>query len=196
MRWSSNTISEIFVPASQATGETGFILIPSSDVWKLLLPALLPNRQPVEIFRRPHDFDINLFKHHENLPYQFPPYLQLKPIDEPTAKNIPITTSCSSLADFFTNGIGYMLFKNGEFAATCVSLFSSSEKVGLDVRTQEKFRRQGLAELVRYAIIEKCLKSGKSPNWECFWNKEPSLKLANFLGFVKREKYPVYYWEE
>ena len=119
-----------------------------------------------------------------------------KPIDGPTAKNIPITTSCSSQADFFTNGIGYMLFKNRELAATCVSAFSSSKKVGLDGHTQENFRHQGLAELVRYAFIEKCIQSGKSPNWERFWNKEPFLKLAKNLGFIKYEKYPVYYWEK
>lgn len=53
----SQVLTEIFVPASQATGETGFILIPSDPDWKKYLPTLLPGREVIEIYRRPFAFD-------------------------------------------------------------------------------------------------------------------------------------------
>ena len=53
----SHTLTEIFIPASQASGETGFILIPSTAAWKEHLPTLLPGREAIEIYRRPFVFD-------------------------------------------------------------------------------------------------------------------------------------------
>jgi RimJ/RimL family protein N-acetyltransferase len=66
----------------------------------------------------------------------------------------------------------------------------------MDVHTEDKFSRQGLANLICTAFIEKCIQSGKTPNWECFWENEPSVNLAKKLGFVALDDYPVFYWEE
>jgi RimJ/RimL family protein N-acetyltransferase len=127
---------------------------------------------------------------------QIPPGFQLQCIDESIAWKIGVTASWSSIEDFLSNGVGFALLDGEEIVATCISVFSSTEKVEMDVHTDEKFRRRGLADLICSAFIENCIQSGKIPNWECFWENEPSVNLAKKLGFVALNDYPVFYWEE
>ena len=192
----SQILTQVFIPASQATGETGFILIPSSPSWKAMIPMLLPDREVIEIYRLPHDLDFNSFQRKADWRLQIPTGFHFQSIDESIALKIGVLASWSSMEDFLTNGIGYALMKDEEVASTCVSVFSSSQKVEMDVHTDEKFRRQGLADSICSAFIEKCIQSGKLPNWECFWDNEPSVNLAKKLGFIAQKEYPVFYWEE
>lgn len=192
----SQILTQVFIPASQATGETGFILIPSSPGWKTIIPILLPDREVIEIYRCPHILNIDSFQQKADWRMQIPPGFHLQSIDESIVQKIGVLASWSSMEDFLTNGIGYALVKGEEIASTCVSVFSSSEKVEMDVNTDEKFRRLGLAGLICSAFIEKCTQSGKLPNWECFWDNEPSVNLAKKLGFITLDEYPVFYWEE
>jgi RimJ/RimL family protein N-acetyltransferase len=192
----SQILTQVFIPASQALGETGFILIPSSTSWETIIPTILPDREVIEIYRRPHILDFNFFRQKADWRMKIPPGFHFQSIDESIALKIGVLASWSSVDDFITNGIGYAMMKGGEIASTCISVFSSLEKVEIDVHTNEKFRRQGLAELVCTAFIEKCIQSGKTPNWECFSDNELSQYLAKKLGFVALDDYPVFYWEE
>lgn len=190
------TLTNVFIPASQALGESGFILIPSSPTWKAMLPTLLPGRMVIEIYRKPFDFDFDSFQNNKYQHSQIPPGFHIQMIDQLTAQKIGVTTSWSSIDDFLTNGIGYVLLKDEEIASSCISVLSSSEKVEMDVHTAENFRRQGLAELICSTFIERCIELNKIPNWECFWNNDPSLNLAKKLGFIAQEEYPAFYWED
>lgn len=192
----SQILTEVFIPDSQASGENGFILIPSSPTWIPVIPTLLPDREVIEIFRRPHILDFNYFRKKADWRMQIPPGFQLQSIDESIARKIGVITSWSSIEDFLTNGVGVALLAGEDIAATCISVFSSTEKVEMDVHTDEKFRRRGLAYLICSAFIEKCIQSAKIPNWECFWDNEPSVNLAKKLGFVALDDYPVFFWEE
>ncbi len=192
----SQILTQVFIPASQAVGETGFILIPSSPSWNAMIPMLLPDREVIEIYRLPHVLNFNSFLQKADWRLKIPPDFHLQSIDESIALKIGVLASWSSMENFLTNGIGYALLKGEEIATTCVSVFSSSEKVEMDVHTVEEFRRQGLADLICSVFIEKCIQSGKLPNWECFWDNEPSVNLAKKLGLIAQKEYPVFYWEE
>jgi RimJ/RimL family protein N-acetyltransferase len=192
----SQTLTNIFIPSSQAMGETGFILIPSSASWKSIMPTLLPSRKVIEIKRTHFYFDLDAFKHNRNLHTQIPKGFKIQTIDETIAQKIGVKASWASIEDFLTNGIGFALLKDNEIACTCFSVFSSSKKVEIDVHTNEKFQRKGLAKLICSVFIEKCIELNKIPNWECFWDNEPSVNLAEKLGFVPQDAYPVFYWEE
>ena len=192
----SQILTDVFIPASQAMGENGFILIPSSPAWKSIIPTLLPGRKVIEIYRKPFVFNLESFQNKRNEVSQISPGFHIQTIDQLTAENIGVLSSWSSIDAFLTNGIGFMILKGEELVSTCFSIFSSSKKVEIDVHTNEKYRRKGLAKFICSLFIEKCIELNKIPNWECFWDNEPSLNMADKLGFVSQDAYPVFYWEE
>jgi GNAT superfamily N-acetyltransferase len=189
-------LAEIFVPASQAGGESGFILVPSSTAWKDYLPTLLPGIQVIEIYRRPHTFDPAQFAAQPDWRARIPQGFRLQPVDETLAEEVGVLASWATVEDFLANGLGFALLEGTDLASVCTSVFSSRARMEIDVHTTEKFQRRGFAVLVTSALIEACLERGKQPNWECFWDNDPSTALASKLGFNALPDYPVYFWEE
>jgi GNAT superfamily N-acetyltransferase len=192
----SQMLTETFVPASQAGGESGFILIPSENGWQEHLPALLPGRQVIEIYRRPFAFDRIKFTALGDWRGRIPPGFHLQALDARLAEQAGVLASWASLNAFLAHGLGFALLDGGEITSLCSSVLASREKVEIDVHTSENYRRQGLATITAAALIEACLQAGKQPNWECFWDNQPSTALAQHLGFTPLPNYPVYYWEE
>jgi RimJ/RimL family protein N-acetyltransferase len=189
------TLTEIFIPASQATGETGFILLASTPAWKEQLPTLLPEREVIEIYRRPFSFDAARFAARGNWRERLPEGFRLLPVDAALAEEVGVLASWASVDDFLANGVGFALLDGQEIASVCVSIFASRHGVEIDVHTAEKYQRRGFASITASAWIEECLRRGKQPNWECFWENEASTALANQLGFTAEPDYPVYFWE-
>lgn len=189
-------LTEIFVPASQASGETGFILIPSSAAWKGYLHRLLPGREFIEIYRRPHTFDPAQFSAQADWQMRIPQGFRLQPVDVTLAEQVGVLASWASIDDYLAYGLGFALVEGDEIASVCTSVFASRERMEIDVHTTEKYQRRGFAVAVTTAFIEACLQRGKQPNWECFWDNEPSTLLASKLGFRALLDYPVYFWEE
>lgn len=192
----SRVLTEIFVPASQATGETGFILIPSQAGWKEHLPALLPGRGVIEIYRRPFAFDPAQFAAQGNWRERLPQGFRLQTVDAAFAEKVGVRASWASIDDFLANGLGFALLNGDEIASACISVFASRERLEIDVHTDEKYQRRGFAMLTTSAFIEECLRRGQQPNWECFWENEASTQLAGRLGFSAEPDYPVFFWEE
>jgi RimJ/RimL family protein N-acetyltransferase len=192
----SKVLTNTFVPASQAGGESSFILLTSHAAWKDRLPALLPGREVMEIYRRPFTFDSASFAARGDWRARIPPGFHLQPIDAALAEQMGILASWASLNDFLTHGVGFALLQGDQVASTCTSVFASRTHLEIDVHTEEKYQRRGFAVLTACALIEACLQRGKAPNWECFWENEASTALAGKLGFSALPDYPVYYWEE
>ncbi len=192
----SHALTEVFIPAAQAGGESGFILIPTEDGWKEHLPTLLPGREVIEIYRRPFAFDPAQFAALGDWRGRVPPGFRLQALDTALAEQAGVLASWASLDEFLAHGLGFALLDGDKIASLCSSVFASREKVEIDVHTVENYRRRGLATLTAAALIEACLQSGKQPNWECFWDNQPSTALAQHLGFTPLPDYPVYYWEE
>ena len=190
----ANLLTETFIPTSKAIGETGFILIAEFDNWKEKTSALLNNREVIEIFRRPFKFHKEHFN--ANWREKIPAGFDLKRVDESLAEQAHILGSWKSLDDFMSHGIGYALMNGDKLASVCSSVFVSSTRVEIDVHTEEEYRRRGFASITASALIEECLRQGKQPNWECFWENEESTALALKLGFEQLADYPVCFWEE
>lgn len=191
----SRVLNQVFVPASQARGESGFILIPSGDSWKEHLPTLLPEGEVIEIYRRPFAFDPARFAAQANWRERLPAGFTLQTLDGRLAEQMGVLASWASVDDFLAHGLGVALLEGDEAASVCMSVFASQTRIEIDVHTYEKYQRRGFAVLTAAAFIEACLQRGKQPNWECFWENTASNALANKLGFVAEPDYPVYYWE-
>jgi hypothetical protein len=195
--WSkaSHVLSEIFMPASQAGGESSFILVPAQGGWKKHLGDLLPGREVIEIYRRPFQFDLARFQALPAWKERIPPGFHLQIMDAALTEQVGAPPGWPSPEAFVANGLGVVLFAGDEIASLCTSVFASDEGMEIDIHTEEKYQRQGLAMLTACAFIEECLRRSKRPNWECFWENEASTALAHKLGFQAEADYSVYYWE-
>jgi GNAT superfamily N-acetyltransferase len=189
-------LTEIFVPASRASGETGYILIPSHGAWKDHLSTLLPGREIIEIYRRPFIFNPDHFDALRNWREQIPKGCSVRPVNAVLAEEVGVLASWASVNDFLASGMGFVLLNGDEIASVCISVLASRERVEIDVHTTERYQRRGYAILTASALIETCLQRGMQPNWECFWENETSIALAGKLGFTPLPDYPVYFWEE
>jgi RimJ/RimL family protein N-acetyltransferase len=190
----SKLLTETFIPESKSMGETGYILVAEFDDWREKTSALLNEREVIEIFRRP--FTFNAEKFNANWREKIPAGFELKRVDEALAGQARILPIWKSPADFVSNGIGFALLDGNKIASVCTSVVVSSARVEIDIHTEEQYRRRGFASIVASALIEECLRQGKQPNWECFWDNEESTALALKLGFEQLADYPVYFWEE
>lgn len=191
-----HVLIDIFIPDSQAGGETGFILISSSPAWAAYLSVLLPGRKVIEIYRRPFDLDSTQFSTLANFREHIPEGFRLQPLDASLAEKAGVLASWASVEDFLKHGVGFALLRGNEIASLCMSIYASRERVEIDVHTDEAYRRKGFALITSAALVEECRRRGLQPNWECFWDNEPSSLLAARLGFSALPDYPVYYWEE
>lgn len=192
----SRVLCEIFVPASQAGAENSFILVPAQDGWNEHLPALLPGRDMIEIYRRPFTFEMAQFQALPPWKDRIPPGCRIQLMDTALTRVIGPPPGWSSPETFLENGLGVALFAGDDIVSLCTSVFASNERLEIDIHTEQIYQRKGFAMLVASAFIEECLRRGKQPNWECFWENEASTALAEKLGFQAEADYPVYYWEE
>jgi GNAT superfamily N-acetyltransferase len=150
----------------------------------------------IEIYRRPFQFDIAQFKRLGHWQDALPAGFQLRRMDAHLTGRIGAPPGWTSPEAFLEHGLGVVLLEGDEIVSLCTSVFASQEYMEIDIHTEDKYQRQGFAVLTASAFIEECLRLGKQPNWECFWENEASTSLAKKLGFQAEADYPVYYWEE
>lgn len=179
-----------FVPAWQAAGERGPVLAPLTPGWQAVLEGFLAGKRHARIFRRSHRLDRERF-----VPSPAPRGFELRRMDGELVERMGGAPSWGSARDFLANGLGYCLLQGETIAAFCSSVFASRTRLEIDVQTAEPFRRRGLARAAASAFVTACLESNREPNWECFWDNEPSNALAAGLGFTKEVDHPVFYWE-
>ncbi len=193
LRTISSCLTGTMVPAAQEKGESGFIFI-TSPGWEPYLPTLLPNRQLISIYRRPFVLDAPAFAS-LTVP-SIPPGFDLARIDATLVEQTSLPACWGAPDAFARHGFGFALLHKGQIAASCATVFTSDRAVEIDVQTAELYRRRGFALITATAFLAECIRRGLRPNWECFWDNQPSTALAARLGFKPLPDFPVTYWEE
>jgi RimJ/RimL family protein N-acetyltransferase len=189
------------LPASKSLGQSDFILWPDSTAWRDVLPDVLPGRSLINIFRRTFHFDPATFYEGRYSRPGLPPGFTLTPIDASTIEGQPllkaeILTAWDTIDAYLQDGLGVCLLDGKQLASVCFSMFVASGAAEVNVFTAEDYRQKGYATLTSAAFIDACLKRKMRPNWECFADNLPSVRLAENLGFKADKDIPVYYWEE
>ncbi len=95
-----------------------------------------------------------------------------------------------------SGGFIHFLLDDNEIVSVCMSVFASQERMEIDVQTAEDYRRRRVRRAHSRRIHQGLPQRGKQPNWECFWDDQPSVALAGKLGFCALPDFPVYYWQE
>lgn len=100
-----------------------------------------------------------------------------------------------SIDKFMEKGIGYCLLNEDEVICGCISRHVGGKEHNIKITTyKENNRRKGFATVTAKAFIDQCLLTGVAPVWKADEHNTASLRVAEKLGFEKREGYPDYYF--
>ncbi len=186
---------EIF-PEIQSSADPTLIFYPLSDGWETSLKEILGARKIYDLFRKQFAFRKEKFDQQADWRDQIPAGFSMHPIDQVLLdKTGADMFPWESPRSFFENGFGFWLMAGDEIACECRSVFVGGGAVEIDIHTEEKYQRRGLAPIVASAFIEECLARDLRPNWECWWDNQPSMSLAQKLGFEPSEDHAVFFVE-
>jgi RimJ/RimL family protein N-acetyltransferase len=191
-------IARTLLPASRAMGEPDMLLTVHPSGWRDVLPRIVPDPPPVEIFRRTFRLDPEVFRvRHGDWRARVPEGAAVCRIDPDLVSDLrrDIEVTWPSVTDFLARGLGYVLIAGGEPVCTCSAAFVARGRVEIGIKTETAHRRRGFGLLTASAMIEACLKEGLEPHWECFSDNTSSVNLAARLGFETVADTPIYYWE-
>jgi hypothetical protein len=89
-----------------------------------------------------------------------------------------------SAADFVAGGRAVVARVDGQPAAICYAAAVSDARAEIDVMTLPAWRMRGAARFAVAHFVQRCLREGIQPLWDCFNNNAGSLKLCRASGFV------------
>ena len=96
----------------------------------------------------------------------------------------------NSPADFVERGIGFCAMAGDQIVCGATSAVVCDGAIGIQVNTNEPFRRKGLATAVCATLIAHCLGRGINPAWDA--DNSISVRLAEKLGYVLDDTYEVW----
>ncbi len=196
------TLVDALIPASVTMGECWPALYPDSEMWASQFDVLLPGRSLKLVPRRTFDFHLERFstnsEQRDCVPdgFRFATFAELLSTKLGGELTGEICATWRDVPTFAEHGFGFALLNGDDIASLCYACFVGDGEAEVSVRTEEAYRRRGLATLVTAAFIEACLERGLTPSWECWYDNTASNALARKLGFEKRADVPVYVWEE
>jgi RimJ/RimL family protein N-acetyltransferase len=109
-------------------------------------------------------------------------------------KHFGVTTRFwSNSEDFIKYGRSVVALLNGSVAAICYAAAEVKSNLEIDVFTLPVFRGKGIAHATVIEFLNRSLRDGFEPLWDCFTNNVSSLALCNSVGFIPEGKpYPFF----
>ena len=96
-----------------------------------------------------------------------------------------------SFEKYYENGYGKAALVDDEIVCWCTSEYVNEGTCGIGIETLGRYRQKGIATKTAAEFVDHCLKNDITPYWECGAHNEPSVKLAEKLGFDKINEYEV-----
>jgi RimJ/RimL family protein N-acetyltransferase len=184
--------SEIF-PETQSSSDPSLVFYPLSDDWEPPLKGMLRTRKIYNLFRKQFCFRPEKFALHTDWQNRIPAGFSLHPISQDLLDKFGADMfPWESPQAFLEKGFGFWLLAGDEIACECFSVFIGGGAAEINIHTEEKYQRHGLAYIAACAFITECLKRSLRPNWECWWDNESSASLAQKLGFEPLGDHPVF----
>lgn len=177
-----------------ANGNT--ILVPADKYWE---EAIKKNPEAKQITRyalkkKKDNFDIEYLK---NIVEDLDSKYALRSIDEDLYVQITkmswASDLCSNYKDYleYSNiGLGFVILDGDKIVAGASSYTRYKEGIEIEIDTNRKYRRRGLALICGAKLILECIDRGLYPSWDA--HNIGSLTLAKKLGYHYDKEYDVY----
>jgi hypothetical protein len=185
-------VDRIIIPDSRKMGQTWFELYcPNDSVWTARIESVLSAYHPGSHYELLLTLDPSRF--HSSRVLQLPPGVRVERVQVPI---IPQRArDCSLIEEGFRTrtAVGFACLLNNSQVAVCQSNgFAAGREFMVDVETPDPvYRGKGYARLASHALVEDSIRRGDCPLWETVEGNQASLHLAQGLGFIQQERYPV-----
>lgn len=157
-------------------------------------PAIVPR---FGIVQKDYDFDGNVLRKYIGA---LPEGFDLVPFDENIYNQAmqeewsrEFCETFASAGDYLTRGFGFAALKNGKLISGASTMTVYDGGIEIQVATDEKFRRRGLAMSCAAALIQECMKRKTRPCWDAA--NLVSKKMALALGYEYRGEYNTIHME-
>ena len=101
------------------------------------------------------------------------------------------TSQFDSIDDYIHKGVGFCILHNRQIVCGASSYSVYDDGIEIEIDTNPKYRRKGLATVAASALILNCLDRGKYPSWDAA--NTNSATFAKKLGYVLEKPYDTYY---
>ena len=108
---------------------------------------------------------------------------------------IRLLESWHSFEEFEDKSIAYCTIFENRIVAVMVGTACFNNIIAIDIETEEKHRRRGLAYAMAVEFIADCLKNDYIPQWDCVESNPNSYNMARKLGFEKMNENAVYWFD-
>jgi RimJ/RimL family protein N-acetyltransferase len=186
-------VDRIVIPDSRRLGQDWFELYCQDDpVWIARLAAALTTYRPEQHFELLLVLDPERWRASSD-PTRAPG-VHVQRVDVPILPPRALDSPLIDEAFRRRTAVGFACLVGESQVAVCRSNgFAAGREFMVDVETPEpEHRGKGYASIASHALVDYSLRQGYSPLWETVEDNEPSLRLARRLGYVERERYPVY----
>lgn len=99
-----------------------------------------------------------------------------------------------SLENFLSKGIAVCIKCDNEIVCEAYADMEIQGRRELGIRTQEPYRKQGLATIACAHLIKLCEEAGAGAYWDCAKFNAGSVALAHKLGFHNERAYKLLAW--
>lgn len=164
-------LSNIFIKANLKAGRYMFFSLKASanPSWKDKIPAGFK----LELI----DEDFLLNSRYDNIGFVMREIRQMWP----------------SIDRFINRGFGFSLVTSSKVVSWCTSEYMSKHRCGIGIETLQEHQNRGLATIAASAFVEHSLRRNIKPHWECNVENLASRRVAEKVGFVKEQDYPIYF---
>jgi RimJ/RimL family protein N-acetyltransferase len=99
------------------------------------------------------------------------------------------TSFWNDIKDLQQNGFGVVLINNTNPVAICYSASIGHNSTEVDIKTRSGHEGKGYGKIITQAFVNMSVERNLIPEWDCFSDNVPSIKIAKHIGF---EMYKTY----
>ena len=174
------------------------IMVPTNDSWGECIEQCYKDKAK-KICRYATKKESNIFdkKKLEQIVDTLPQDYEIKLIDEDIYYKCREQSWCRDLVSQYKDynsynnyGLGVAILKDGEVVSGASSYSRYEGGIEIEIDTNEKYRRKGLAYICGAKLILECLKRNLYPSWDA--QNKWSLALAEKLGYHYSHTYNAY----
>lgn len=193
---------EIVLYKPESCKQDFIIMVPTNDSWGECIEQCYKYKAK-KVCRYATKKEPNIFdkKKLEQIVDTLPQDYEMKLIDEDIYYKCREQNWCKDLVSqyedynsYYNYGLGVAILKDGELVSGASSYSRYEGGIEIEIDTNEKYRRKGLAYICGAKLILECLKRNLYPSWDA--QNKWSLALAEKLGYHYSHTYNAYeIWE-